>query len=372
VPSIADIVRRHGAAYLARFGDGVPPSHVRALADIAACRTPEMGGHLLECDDCGQREYVYHSCRNRACPRCHARETAEWVAARADELLPVRHHHLVFTLPAELRAPARRSQAVLLDALMRAAAEAVQALADEPRFAGGRLAMLAVLHTHTRALIWHPHVHFLVPGVAVADARGVCRIPDRFLLPVRRLSPVFRAKFAARVRHELPGLELPGAVWRKRWVVFSRPCVEGGRAVLDYLARYVRRGPLGDHAILSADDDRVVFRYTDNRTRGTRTVTLAPGEFLRRYLQHTLPQGFHRVRYYGLWAPASRTILRALQLAMAASARTRPEAPPTDPPRPDPVGPRPCPACGGWHRRVVEMRPRVPACRRTLARGPPP
>lgn len=151
------------------------------------------------------------SCRNRACPRCHARETAEWTAARIDELLPV-----------------------------------------------------------------------------------------------RRLSPVFRAKFAAQVRRELPGFEMPGAVWRKRWVVFSRPCLEGGRAVLGYLARYVRRGPLGDHAILAADEDRIAFRYTDNHTRERRTVNLAPTEFLRRYLQHTLPPGFHRIRYYGLWAPANR------------------------------------------------------------------
>ena len=371
--SIAGIVREHGPQYLARFGAGMPPSHARAMADIASCRTPQMGGHLLECDDCGHREYVYHSCRNRACPRCHARETAEWTAARIDELLPVRYHHLVFTLPAELREPARRSQTVLLGALMTAAAEATQALAREPRFGGGRLAILAVLHTHTRALVWHPHVHLLVPGVAVTDRRGVCRISDRFLLPVRRLSPVFRAKFAAQVRRELPGFEMPGAVWRKRWVVFSRPCLEGGRAVLGYLARYVRRGPLGDHAILAADEDRIAFRYTDNHTRERRTVNLAPTEFLRRYLQHTLPPGFHRIRYYGLWAPANRTLLRTLQIALAASSRTRPE-PPSDVSRPEPdaTGTRPCPACGGMHRHVAELVPRIAPIPRSQARGHPP
>ena len=371
--SIAEIVREHGPAYLERFGESVLPSHVRALIDIASCRTPNQGGHLLECDDCGHREYVYHSCRNRACPRCHARQTAAWTAARAAELLPVRYHHLVFTLPAELREPARRSQTVLLGALMGAAAEALQALARDPRFAGGCLAVLAVLHTHTRAQIWHPHVHLLVPGVAVTDTRDVCRISDRFLLPVRRLSPVFRAKFAARVRRALPDFEMPGAVWRKRWVVFSRPCVEGSRAVLDYLARYVCRGPLGDHAILSADDQHVTFRYTDNRTRQTRVVTLAPVEFLRRYLQHTLPQGFHRVRYYGLWAPASRTVLRTLQLTLAASIPPQPESPPSAVSRlPSAAdGPKPCPACGSVHRSVIERLPAHDFVLRVRIRGPP-
>lgn len=373
MPSIADIVREHGPAYLERFGDGVLPSHLRALIDIASCQTPAMGGRLLECDDCGHRRYVYHCCRNRACPRCHARQTAEWTAARAGEVLPVRYHHLVFTLPAELREPARRSQKVLLGALMGAAVEALHVLARDPRFAGGRLAVLAVLHTHTRALIWHPHVHLLVPGIAVTEARGVCRISDHFLLSVRALSPIFRAKFAARVRRGLPGFDMPGAVWRKCWVVYSRPCVEGVQAVLDYLARYVCRGPLSDHAIMSADDRHVTFRYTDNDTRETRLVTLAPEEFLRRYLQHTLPQGFHRVRYYGLWAPANRTILRTLQFTLAASTRPRPEPPPpaVSRPPPEPAGPKPCPACGSVHWSVIESIARDVTVLRAHLRGPP-
>ena len=372
MPSIADIVREHGAAYLERFGERVLPSHLRALVDIASCGTPSMGGHLLECDDCGHREYVYHSCRNRACPRCHARQTADWTEARAGELLSVRYHHLVFTEPAELREPTRRQQKILLGALMGAAAEALQALADDPRFAGGRLAMLAVLHTHTRALIWHPHVHLLVPGVAIADTRNVLRIADKFLLPVKALSPVFRAKFAARVRRELPDFEMPGAVWRKRWVVFSRPCVEGAQAVLDYLARYVHRGPLSDYAILSADDDHVTFRYTDNDTGETRVVTLDPQEFLRRYLQHTLPQGFHRVRYYGLWATANRPILRALQLTLAAARPpSAPPAPALSRPPPRLPGPKPCPACGSVHRSVIDFLKRDEAVHRARVRGPP-
>ena len=367
MPSIADIVRRHGAAYLGRFGGSMPPSHFRALADIACCGTPSMGGRLLECGGCGRHEYVYHSCRNRACPRCHARRTAEWAAARADELLPARHHHLVFTLPAELREPARRRQRTLLSALMGAAAAAVQALALDPRFAGGQAALLAVLHTHTRTLVWHPHVHLLVPGVAVAGDGEIRRISGRFMLPVRRLSPVFRARVAARIRREMPDFEFPGAVWRKSWVVFSRPCVEGAQAVLDYLARYVCRGPLSDYAILSADDEHVAFRHTDNETGEVRTAAMTPGEFLRRYLQHTLPQGFHRVRYYGLWAPANRSVLRKLRLAMAATPR---RSAPARRPKP-PAGPKPCPACGATQWSVVgllEPHGIVPPAR---SRGPP-
>jgi len=350
--TIADIARRHGAAYIERFGGRMPPSHLRALADIASCGTPSMGGHLLECDGCGLREFVYLSCRNRACPRCHARRTAEWTAARAGELLPVRLHHMVLTLPSELREPARHSQKIFLSALMGEAAEAVQKLALDPRFAGGRIAILAVLHTSTRALVWHPHVHLLVPGIAADTAGGVHRMAPRFLLPVRRLSRIFRARFAARIRRELPDFEFPGAVWRKKWVAYSRPCLEGNKPVLDYLARYVCRGPLSDYAILSAADKHVRFRYTDSKTGESRAVSLPPTEFLRRYLQHTLPRGFHRVRYYGLWAPANRRTLRILQLALAAS-KPPPRTEEVPAPPPPPRGPRPCPNCGSTHQSVI-------------------
>ena len=368
--TIADIVRRHGAAYIDRFGGRMPPSHLRALADIASCGTPSRGGHLLECDGCGRREFAYHSCRNRACPRCHARQTAAWTAARTGELLPVRYHHTVVTLPAELREPARHSQKIFLSELMEAAAEAVQNLALDPRFAGGRIAVLAVLHTNTRALVWHPHVHLLIPGIAVDTADGLHRMAPRFLVPVRCLSEIFRAKLAGRIRRRLPGFVFPGAAWRKKWVAFSRPCLEGSQPVLKYLARYVCRGPLSDYAILSAGDNHVTFRYTDNKTGESRILTLPPTEFLRRYLQHTLPRGFHRVRYYGLWAPASRRTLRTLQLALAAS---RPP-PRTEevPAQPQKQGPRPCPICGSVHQSVVgRLLPHGPVWQ-PLNRGPPP
>ena len=370
MPSIADIVREHGDAYVARFGQNMLPSHRRALADIAGCRTPAMGGHLLGCADCAHREYVYHSCRNRACPQCHQQRTEEWLAQRARELLPVRYHHLVITLPAELRQAARSRQEDVLGALMQTAAEAVQALARDPKYVGGRIGILAVLHTWTRALVWHPHVHCLVPGIALAADREVLRPAERFLLPVRALSVIFRAKLAASLRALQPPVDLPAAVWRKPWVAFARPCVEGAEGVLQYLARYAFRGPLSDRRIVSAEDGRVTFRYTDNRTGQSRTITVTAEEFLRRYLQHVLPKGFQRVRYYGLWSPASRQTLRSLQLLLAA---TQPQStlPALLTKSLEPARPACCPRCGSTHWHVIGRFLPAALSPASPTRGPP-
>jgi len=372
VPSIADIVREHGGAYVARFGPGLLPSHRRALADIAGCRTPAMGGHLLDCADCGHREYVYHSCRNRACPQCHQQRTEEWLAQRARELLPVRYHHLVLTLPAELREAARSRQQAVLGALMQAAAAAVQALARDPKYAGGRIGILAVLHTWTRALAWHPHVHCLVPGIALAPDREVLHPAERFLLPVRALSVIFRARMAASLRALEPPVQLPAAVWRKPWVAFARPCVEGAEGVLQYLARYAFRGPLSNRHLVGTEGGRVTFRYTDNRTGKPRSITVSGEEFLRRYLQHVLPKGFQRVRYYGLWSPSSRQTLRALQLLLAPS-QQQSTLPALLAKSPRPVRPACCPRCGSAHWHLVgRFLPAAPCCPMSPTRGPPP
>ena len=370
MPTIADIVREHGGAYLERFGDRVLPSHRQAVLDIAGCRTPAMGGHLLGCDDCGHREFVYHSCRNRACPQCHSQHTETWLAARAHELLPVRYHHVVFTLPADLRDAARTRQRDVLGALMLTAAEALQTLAADPRYAGGQLGVLAVLHTWTRALIWHPHVHCLVPGVAVTGDREVWRPSERFLVPVKALSVIFRARLVSRLRHLRPAVHVPGTVWRQPWVVFARPCVEGSERVLQYLARYAFRGPLSDRRILGAHSGRVTFGYTDGRSGQPRSVTVTGEEFLRRYLQHVLPEGFQRVRYYGLWSPSRRRDLRSLQAILPIPATGRTPALVVRPSRP--AKPVVCPHCGSprWYRRG-RLAP-VPAPWPAPSRGPPP
>lgn len=368
MPEIAEIFRRHGAEYLKRFGETMPAWHRRAIAAVSGCRTPAMGGHLLGCRDCGEREYVYHSCRSRACPSCHGEQSAEWLRARAAELLPVRYFHLVFTVPAPLREPLRRSQTQLCGALMRAAAEAIVTLAADSRYLGGTPAILAVLHTWGRTRSWHPHVHCLVPAGGL-DRDGIWHEPPNpaFLVPVHALAKLFRGRFAALARAAAPDAELPGDAFdpTQRWVVYAKPCFAGPEKMLEYLGRYVHRLPLGDSSIVGYGPDHVAFRCRDATTGAPRTVTLAPMEFLRRCLQHLPPPGFHRIRYYGLWAPACRATLHRVQLLLstvhptaAAAVAIVASAPP--PPR----RPRLCPRCGST--RFVRLLFFGPG-----ARGPP-
>jgi hypothetical protein len=373
VPTVGNIFRQHAGAYLDRFGAAIPVRHRKAIDAIAGCRTPAMGGHVLECDECGGWQFVYHSCRNRACPECHTARTQAWQQARRAEVLPVRYFHVVFTVPAALRELTRGHQTEALGALLDTAVHSLMTLAADPRFVGGRIGVLAVLHTWTQALEWHPHVHCLVPGVGVAGDRTINLSRRTYLLPRAALASMFRAKFAAAVRRALPDCVLPEVIWHKRWVVFARPCIEGPDRVLDYLARYVFRGPLSSRRIVAADDDGIRIEFRDRDTHRPRTVRLVPYEFMRRYLQHVLPQGFHRVRYYGLWAPGDRLTLRSLQVTLAATARDHRAAPrpgAVGPPNPSP--PHTCPVCGSTRvHRVMRWRqgqdPPTPD-----SRGPPP
>ena len=367
---VADVVRRFGPAYLARHGGALLPSHRRALRDLAACRTAALGGHVTQCDHCGAEHVVYHSCRNRSCPTCHGAATAAWLAAREAELLAVPYFHVVFTLPSELREIVRAHQRELLAALMSTAAEALQALAADPRYVGGTLGILAVLHTWTRALVYHPHVHCLVPGGALAPDGATWR-PARghFLVPVRALSVGFRARFLARLKRDCPEVIVPAAVWRKPWVVYCKPTVQGSAPVLRYLARDVHRVAITDARIAAVTADHVTFRYKDRHTDGQaaavtrwRTMTLGGDEFLRRFLQHVLPRGFHMVRYYGLWRPAAAAARVRLQQQLATPARS-PAAPGDDAPglsvTAAPAAPAAppdrCPACARGTVRIVRL-----------------
>ena len=218
--TVAAVVRQFGPAYVARFGATMPAGHRRALEDLAACRTIAMGGHVTQCDTCGHEHFVYHSCRNRSCPSCHGVSTRTWLVARSTELLPVPYFHVVFTLPAELRAIVRTHQRVLLPVLMQTAAASLQALAADPHYLGGTVGMLAVLHTWTRTLGYHPHVHCLVPGGALApDGVTWRRARGQYLVPVRALSVGFRARFLMRLERLLPDLVVPRTVWKTPWVV---------------------------------------------------------------------------------------------------------------------------------------------------------
>ena len=244
--------------------------------------------------------------------------TRAWLAARETELLPVPYFHVVFTLPDTLRSIVRTHQRVLLGVLMQTAAESLQALAADPHYLGGTVGMLAVLHTWTRTLGYHPHVHCLVPGGALApDGVTWRRARGQYLVPVRALSVGFRARFLLRLKRVLPHVVVPAAVWKTPWVVYAKPTVQGADRVLRYLARYVHRAAITDARIVRVDATAVTFRYRDATARGWRTMTLPGAEFLRRFLQHVLPRGFHKVRYYGFWRPQAAATRQRLHQQLA-------------------------------------------------------
>jgi putative transposase/transposase-like zinc-binding protein len=353
---MADIVATHGDDYLREFGSRMLPSHRRALEDIRACRTAVMGGHLAECEECGHQRYSYHSCKNRSCPKCHGKETGAWLEKRETELLPVRYFHLVFTLPQELRDPVRRNQKALYAILMRSAVDALAKIGLDPKFVGGKLGILAVLHTWTRALEHHPHVHMLVPAGGL-DQDGVWRESrKKFLVPVKALSKLFRERFMKLARRTLPQETFPQEVWAKEWVVFCKPAFNRAKKVLRYLGRYVHRIAITNNRLLALDNGMVRFRYQHSDTHQWQTMTLPAKEFLRRYLQHVLPQGFHKVRYYGLLSPANRQTLKRLQLLLAERFTPRQENDKIASWRVD-IGNR-CPCCEAGVMVVIDWLPR--------------
>ena len=224
---VADVFRRYGDAYLQRFGQQMLPSHRRAFYDILHCRTATMGGHVYDCDRCGHQQYAYHSCKNRSCPKCQAEETEIWLKQRRQELLKTPYFHLVFTLPKELHDIVRRNQKTMYGVLMRAAARSLMKLAADPRYVGGRLGIMAVLHSCTRTLAYHPHVHLLVPAGGVThDGCWVSARKD-YLVPVKALSLVFRGVFVEMARRVLPQQKFPDVIWAKRWWIDCRPTVQG-------------------------------------------------------------------------------------------------------------------------------------------------
>lgn len=315
---IAEIFRRYGQNYLDRFGDSMLPSHLRASWDICACRTEALGGHLAQCDTCGHLRYSYHSCKNRSCPKCHKTDTQRWLEKRQEELLPLSYFHLVFTLPKELHRMLRAHQKTLYNVLMKAAACSLMHLAADPRYLGGKIGILCVLHTWTRAMIYHPHVHCLVPAGALS-ADGKIYLPARrknYLVPVRALSVLFRAKFMQMAKKALPDETFPQSVWQTKWVVHCKPTVQGTDKVLTYLARYIHRIAITNSRIISINRQNITFRYKDSQNHCWKSMTLPALEFLRRFLQHVLPKGFHKVRYYGFLSPKDRYQLRQLRQAL--------------------------------------------------------
>jgi hypothetical protein len=358
---VADIFRRHGATY--RATHRLLPSQLRALQDLAACRTAYFGGHLKQCDHCDRLLYAYHSCRNRHCPKCHGDQTARWLQQQQIRLLPAPYFQLTFTLPAELRPLAFAHQKKVYGLLLRCAAAALQKLALDPQYLGGQLGALAVLHTWTRALRYHPHVHLLVTGGALSAAANQW-LPTKhpaFLIPEAALARIFRAKLCAALKRADLLHQAPPSVWRAKWVVHCQAAGQG-REVLNYLARYLFRVALSNSRLERFENGQVTFRYRDNHSQQLHHVTLPAEEFIRRFLLHTLPRGFAKVRYYGLFSPAARTQLEQARTLLTATALTAAHTAPPQPSLPAVSLPLPdtprCPFCLLGQLRHIAVLPR--------------
>lgn len=344
---VADIFRRYGAAYRAQYQ--LLPSQLRAMQDIEACRTAYFGGHLKQCDHCGGQVYAYHSCRNRHCPKCHGDQTERWLAKQQTRLLPCPYFLVTFTLPAELRPLAFANQKKVYGLLMRCAGAALKKLALDPQYLGGRLGALAVLHTWTRAMRYHPHVHLLVTGGGLSDdgKQWLTRKHPAFLMPEGALAIIFRAKLCAALKKAGLLGQVPRQVWKKKWVAHCKAAGQG-QQVLNYLARYIFRVAISNSRLERIENGEVTFRYRDNRSQQLRRETLTGEEFIRRFLQHTLPRGCAKVRYYGIWSSTCREQLeQARSLLDAAAPSAAVAALPLSPPPEQvaPAAPARCPHC---------------------------
>lgn len=350
--ALADILRRHGPDYRQRFASRMPLDQLRVMWKIEHCRTPALGGQSWACPDCGQVRWVFHSCGNRHCPGCGHDDAQAWLRRQEELALPIEYYLCTFTVAEPLRAAIRSHPKELLNLLFRTSSSSLLDMCANPEWLGGRPGMTGVLHTWTRAMIYHPHIHYLVTGGGL-DRQGHWRRPGsrKFLVPVKTLSNIFRARFRDALREEFPDIfrTIPASSWRQDWVVHAKP-VGNGRQTLRYLARYVYRAAIADSAILHHDAQTVTFRYRDSETGKCRKMTLAAQEFIRRFLQHVLPGGFPKVRHYGLHHyPASEKTLPVLRAALCINQGKDlppvPEESKTERPTPS------CPCCN------VPMRP---------------
>lgn len=314
--TLARILRRHWPAYLARHGAGnILPSHHAAVAAILSCHTEQCGGSRYHCE-CGQVHYTYHGCGHRACPQCGHRDAEDWIARQAARLLPVTYHLVTFTVPEELRAIIRSNQRVMLDLLFKESAVTMQDVAQTKLKA--ELGMLGALHTWSRQLIYHPHVHYIVPGLGLSDS-GSPVIPKDpgFLLHVEVLSARFRSRMRAALKTQHPNLHalIPSRAWRKDWVVHSEP-VGTGKEALTYLSRYIYRTAISSERSLQERGGLIVFHYRDSKTREQKQAQLPPMEFIARFLQHVLPKRLRRVRTYGWLSPAAKRKYQRLRILL--------------------------------------------------------
>jgi hypothetical protein len=385
---VADIFRDHGPAWRQAQAGHLSLGQLKVMSAIESCRTAALGGHVDQCPDCGHTQIAYNSCRNRHCPKCQGAVAKQWLAAREADLLPVEYYHLVFTLPAPIGQIAYHNKSVIYGLLFQAAAETLLTIAADPKHLGARIGLTLVLHTWGSALTHHPHVHGIVPGGGISlDGERWVACRRGFFLPVRVLSRLFRRLFCEKLTaaHRAGELAFFGehaglgdaqafdawlAPLRQRdWVVYAKRPFAGPQAVLAYLSRYTHRVAIANSRLISVDGQGVTFKFKDYRAKGRcryKPMTLPVEEFMRRFLLHVLPSGFHRIRHYGLLANAARVakLARARQLLAAplspliavplAPAQPLPAQAPTE-------RARPCPCCG-VPMVIIE----------TFARGHPP
>jgi hypothetical protein len=368
---VADIFRGHGPAWRRANAGHVSLGQLKVMAAIENCRTAALGGHVARCEKCSHTQIAYNSCRNRHCPKCQGVAAKQWLAAREAELLSVPYYHVVFTLPAAIADIGYQNKAVIYDILFKASAETLTTIAADPKHLGARVGVTSVLHTWGSALTHHPHLHMIVPGGGISlDGQRWVSCRPGFFLAVRVLSRLFRRLFLAKLTAAHNQLQFFGRhaaladartfatyltpLRKAEWVVYAKRPFGGPQAVLAYLSRYTHRVAISNSRLIALDDNGVTFRWKDYRIEGRdryKAMTLATDEFIRRFLIHVLPPGFHRIRHYGLFASSKRgeNITRARQLLNRPAPQK--EARDAVGSEADKSLSHPCPCCGG--RMVV-------------------
>jgi len=374
---IADIFRMHGPAWRRANAGHISFSQLKVMSSIEACRTEALGGHVAACTKCDHHHIAYNSCKNRHCPKCQGSAARDWMAARAEDLLPVEYFHVVFTLPAEIARIAYWNKKAVYGLLFRASAKTVATIAADHKRLGARIGMTSMLHTWGSAMVHHPHVHMIVPGGGLSkDGNRWVACKPGFFLHVRVLSRLFRRLFIEgllalhcereiNVFGDLAGLSEPKAfaaylapLRKKEWVVYAKPPFGGPEAVLGYLSRYTHRVAISNSRIVSADANTVAFRWKDYRIKNgerQKVMRLATPEFIRRFLIHVLPDRFHRIRHYGLLASGNRKANIAKARALLGAEPIKTEDPPTAEIIPLTLR-EPCPDCGGQMRIIETFR----------------
>ena len=356
--AIQSIFRKYAPAYIEKFAPGIPDVHIKVINDIITCRTPDAGGQLYYCQDCRKYHYSYHSCGNRHCNLCQQDKNQQWLHEHIDALLPVPYFLLTFTMHPNLRMLARSHQKLFYNLLFRCAAQALQTLADDPKYLGGEIGMMGVLHTWGRNLSFHPHIHFVLPGIAYfEDGDALLFANEKFLLPVKALSKIFKAKFRDALKKNNPNLftTIDPKTWKDDWVVHCKNAGDG-EATVTYLASYVFKVAICNNRILSYDDEKVTFKYQDSNTGEWKTITLHPFEFIRRFLQHVLPRGFQKVRYYGFMTNVNKPILKRIRQLLNINISRKIQSKETAPS----LKPVTCPICHKQMQLLANILPGMP------------